>query len=80
MAAKVTGINVGKIDEIQNAIDEWIDSMEESKITESSKKINATMTGDKKQEIKSLCQSCDSYTSTLISILNKNKEQLELEK
>lgn len=80
MAAKLTGINVKKIGEIQNAIDEFVNAIEEASITESSKNITATMTGDNKKEIKSLCQSCESYTSSLIDILNESKEQLELEK
>ena len=80
MATKVTGINVGKISEIQNAIDEFVNAIEDASITESSKNITSTMTGAKKQEIKSLCQACESYTSSLISKLNKCKEKLELEK
>ncbi len=73
----VTGINVAKIGEIQNAINEWRKAITSVDIVSTSKQISAAVKGTKREaEIKSLCQSMTSYVNTLTTKLTAYNNRL----
>lgn len=80
MATGVTGINRAKINDIEKNIDDYVQAIENAKITEISKQLSNTLEGEEKNIIKSTCQACDSYTNKLIKVLNDCKIKLEAEK
>ncbi len=78
MAVDVTGIDTGKISAMQNAIEEWAKAIDSKKISLSSKAVitNAIKGSTQVNEVKKLCQACDSYANTLTAKLRAYKERL----
>jgi len=75
--ATVTGINVSKIGEMQNAISAWKKAITSVEIVSTSKQIAQAVKGSKREaEVKSLCQSMTSYVNTLTNKLTRYNERL----
>ena len=73
----VKGINTSKISEIQNAIEAWAKAVDAAKITIASKNATAAIKGSTQvNEVKKLCQACDSYAKTLTAKLRAYKNRL----
>ena len=73
----VKGINTSKISEIQNAIEAWAKAVDAAKITIASKNATAAIKGSTQvNEVKKLCQACDSYANTLTAKLRAYKNRL----
>lgn len=73
----VTGINLAKVAAMQQAIDEWAAAISAAKITNASKNVTVALKGTKQQqEIKSLCQAVESYSTSLTSKLREYNNRL----
>ena len=77
MAVDTTGINSNKINAMQQSIEDWAKAVEAAKITLQAKSVTNAMQGSTQVDnIKKLCQACDSYTTTLTTKLRDYKNRL----
>ena len=76
--ADIKGINTARIQKMQSAIEEWAKAVDNAKITVSSKNVAKAIKGNTQaDQVKSLCQACDSYADSLTVKLRNYKERLE---
>lgn len=75
--ADIKGINTAKISKMQKAIEDWAKAVDDAKITVSSKNVAKAIKGNTQAEqVKSLCQACDSYANTLTAKLRAYENRL----
>lgn len=76
--ADIKGINTARIQKMQSAIEEWAKAVDNAKITVSSKNVAKAIKGNTQaDQVKSLCQACDSYADSLTVKLRNYKNRLE---
>ena len=77
MAVDTTGINSNKVSAMQQAIEDWAKAIEAAKITLAAKNVTQALQGSSQvDQVKRLCQACDSHTLTLTSKLRTYKNRL----